>query len=76
MHYEYADGFRFEADTPESICMAIRNSMKFQSPESLEDWMRGHAERCAMWDGKKYSADSFEAHVADLLRNAVIRPIS
>jgi len=75
MRYEYDDGFQFEADTPEEICAAIRNSMKFQWTDSPEDWMRGHAERCALWDGKDYSAESLDAHVADLLRHGVIRRI-
>lgn len=76
MRYEYADGFRFDADTPEDICAAIRDSMKFQWTDSLEEWMRGHAKRCAMWDGKEYSAESYEKHVADLLRHGVIRQTS
>jgi hypothetical protein len=75
MRYEYDDGFRFEADTPEEICAAIHNSMKFRWTDSLEEWMRDHAERCSRWDGKIYSAENFEEHVIDLLRHGVIRRI-
>ncbi len=75
MRYQYHDGFTFEADTPQGICQALKDSMRFQFDATLEDWIREHAERCRKWNGKNYSAESAEAHAADLLRHGIIQKL-
>ena len=76
MRYQYHDGFEFEADTPEQVCRALMNSMLFPFNDTLEEWMRDHAERCEAWNSKPYRDDSFEHHVADLLRHGILTEIS
>lgn len=72
MRYRYADGFEFDANNAREVCEALWHSMHFQFYDTLEEWLRQNAEHCQRWNGKDYSADTAEAHVADLLLHGML----
>jgi hypothetical protein len=66
--YELRDGGNISANSPEALVMTLRQSGKFDSECTNEEYMKRFAERYKIQTGEAIKADNSTVFVEELLR--------
>lgn len=68
MRIELQDGGRFEGQNEEELVHKIWHSAKFDTSETVEEYMRGFAKRSLQWDGQELDTSSCLAFFNSLVK--------
>ena len=75
MKFRTLDGKTLEAAGLQQLAEVLWES-KFDPEPTIEDWMRGSAQRAAIYNGAVISTESPEAHVRDLIKAGYLMPVN
>lgn len=75
MKYEMIDGRVIEAESAKELCVRLWKAQKFAIHHSVEEWMTANAKVVKNITGQDCSADGFEAHVHDLIKQGILKQL-
>lgn len=74
MKYRSLDDKVFTADSYEELAVALWKS-QFIPPDTIEEWMKGSAERGRIWNDSELRTDTVIHHIEDMIANGFIEVV-
>lgn len=74
MEYRTIDGARFTASSYDELAKELWLS-QFAPPATIEEWMKGSAERANLWNGTTLRTDSLQHHIEDMLAAGLVEAV-